>query len=199
HQLGQKYVKASLRNGPFTANFDVAEDVNAVLLQSIQDRKAKEIKDMLTRYVVKQMAGKAVKAGAKKLLGNVPVVGGVASVAVDMAVDAANVATEKADIRNWQSLPHTIYYSRMVLPPGERKINFTAESENGDKYTQDFTVQLKQGTTQFIGVSTLDWHEIPTYTAPSAEDYLNSTPLNLAASNSTVNTLSRGDYLYNDH
>lgn len=160
-ELGQKYVSATLSNGPFRSDFEIAENVNAVLFQSIKDRKALEISEMLTRYVVKQLAGAAVKKGAKELLKHAGPIGSIASAATDLAVDAANVVSEKADVRNWQSLPHSIYYSRITLPEGERKLNFTARAEDGETYTQSFTVSVRAGRTSFTGVNTMDWYDLP--------------------------------------
>ena len=49
----------------------------------------------------------------------------------------ANVATEKADTRNWQSLPSTISYARIPLQEGRNTISFKAS--NGE--TKDFVLE----------------------------------------------------------
>jgi uncharacterized protein len=47
--------------------------------------------------------------------------------ALAMAIQVFNLASEKADTRNWQSLPHTIYYSRIPLQPGNNQLQFNTE------------------------------------------------------------------------
>ena len=45
-----------------------------------------------------------------------------------LALGIANVATEKADTRNWQSLPSTISYTRIPLQEGRNTISFKASN-----------------------------------------------------------------------
>ena len=40
--------------------------------------------------------------------------------ALGAAATITNALTEKADTRNWQTLPHSIYYQRVPLRPMER-------------------------------------------------------------------------------
>jgi hypothetical protein len=43
--------------------------------------------------------------------------------AIALGLQVFNFATEKADTRNWQSLPHTIYYTRVPLQPGANTLS----------------------------------------------------------------------------
>jgi hypothetical protein len=42
--------------------------------------------------------------------------------ALALAIQAFSFISEKADTRNWQSLPHTIYYTRLPLAKGANAI-----------------------------------------------------------------------------
>jgi len=46
-----------------------------------------------------------------------------------MLVKGINFVTEKADIRNWQTIPHSIYYTRIRLPEGMHQVTFQASSD----------------------------------------------------------------------
>ncbi len=61
---------------------------------------------------------------------------------------------KKADTRNWQTLPHSIYYARLPLHEGENKINFGWRTS--DRIADHpFTYQVKKGQTVFHTFSSL--------------------------------------------
>jgi hypothetical protein len=51
--------------------------------------------------------------------------------ALATAIQLFSLVTEKADTRNWQSLPHTILYTRIPLQTGSNQIqiNFTGPNQ----------------------------------------------------------------------
>ena len=62
----------------------------------------------------------------------------------------ANALTEKADTRNWQTLPHSIYYSRIKLKPGKHKLILNLKNSVNDEHKQEFNFNVKAGKTQFF-------------------------------------------------
>ncbi|HKO81581.1 MAG TPA: hypothetical protein VJU78_14350, partial [Chitinophagaceae bacterium] len=72
--------------------------------------------------------------------------------ALALGLQLFNFATEKADTRNWQSLPHTIYYTRVPL---QRGVNNFSLQLNGNSST---SIQLSvngNGGLQFQNICTL--------------------------------------------
>jgi len=50
-----------------------------------------------------------------------------------MAVQVFSFVSEKADTRNWQSLPHTILYTRIPLQPGVNQLQLKFTGQASDK------------------------------------------------------------------
>ena len=72
--------------------------------------------------------------------------------ALALGLQIFNFATEKADTRNWQSLPHTIYYTRVPLQKG---VNIISLQLNG--YSSK-SIQLTvngNGSLQFQNICTV--------------------------------------------
>jgi hypothetical protein len=103
------YSNASLQQGSSTYPFEMAENFNTIAAQCLKDRMGREIKDVIIRVVTKKATSKGLKAVFKELGGSLA--GDIAG----LAADGVNAATEKADTRNWQSLPSTISYARIPL------------------------------------------------------------------------------------
>ena len=68
---------------------------------------------------------------------------------------AFNAYTEKADTRNWQTIPHSIYYTRAKLPVGvsKAKLNMTGQ---GASQTHEFTFHVQGGQTIFQSFYSLE-------------------------------------------
>jgi hypothetical protein len=54
--------------------------------------------------------------------------------ALAMAIQIFNFASEKADTRNWQSLPHSIYYTRIPLQRGVNvmQVKLSGRGQSGE-------------------------------------------------------------------
>ncbi|MGN5954776.1 COG3014 family protein [Sphingobacterium lactis] len=114
------FQKASLQIDGREQYFEVSQDLTAIAKQCLKDRAFREALKTAARFASK----KAVSFGFKKLAGHLG--GGLAEDLVGLGTDALGAATEKADTRNWQSLPATISYTRVALPEkGEKKIPMT--------------------------------------------------------------------------
>lgn len=65
-----------------------------------------------------------------------------------------SLLSEKADTRNWQTLPAQICYARIPLQRGENTISITMKTSNGADETK--TIKINgNGRLQFYNFSTL--------------------------------------------
>jgi uncharacterized protein len=72
--------------------------------------------------------------------------------ALALGLQLFNFATEKADTRNWQSLPHTIYYTRLPLKTGENSFTLQLNGPSSPSYTVSAT---GNGSLQFRNICTI--------------------------------------------
>lgn len=115
---------------------ELLEDINAISFRVLKQRMVAELSKALLRVALKQASAYQVRK-QNALLG--AVLGGV------------NFLTEKADTRNWQTLPHSIYYTRVCLPEGTHAIHFNASSRQYPwaRQHQEIVLKLQQGQTAF--------------------------------------------------
>ncbi|MBT3209520.1 MAG: hypothetical protein HN704_16135 [Bacteroidetes bacterium] len=86
---------------------EIAEDINEIAFKTLHDRMLREIGTSILRLATK----KALELAARKENEN-----------IGAAIGIVNALTEKADTRNWQTLPRTISYARIPLPEGKNTI-----------------------------------------------------------------------------
>ena len=65
-----------------------------------------------------------------------------------MLVGVLNFASEKADTRNWQTLPHSIHYTRVPLNKGKNEVKLHTGGPQAEN-VQEFMFEGKSGKTQF--------------------------------------------------
>lgn len=111
-----------------------AENIDAIARSVLQDRLLREMANALLRLATKQAAEYALRqenqdAGA--------------------ALSILNALSEKADTRNWQTLPYSIAYSRVPLQKGSNNIKLITHTDQGDKHVQEFSFEGEKGTTKF--------------------------------------------------
>jgi len=133
--------EASLTAGDSVYSLQLLEDVNKVAIKCLDERMNLELSKALMRLAVKKATEQAASNRDKW-----------AKVLVQMV----NVLTEAADTRNWQTLPHSIYYSRLPLKAGENTITFETVDQSGDRQKQTFTYVVKQGQTHFHTYTSLE-------------------------------------------
>ena len=120
---------------------ELAEDVNGIAFKSLQDRMTLEFSKSLLRAALKKAAEHAARKDDK----------GFGSL-----VGMVNAMTEKADTRNWQTLPHSISYARVPLKEGTNETTFVLRTQGGDQGRHPFTYQAKKGQTLFHTFSSLE-------------------------------------------
>lgn len=140
------YNAATLQLDSTTYDLELAEDVNKVAFYSLKQRMFEEFSKGLLRAALK----KAAEHGARK---DDETLGAV--------IGLMNAITEKADTRNWQTLPHDIHYARVPLKEGQNDVKFTLQSPAQKNATYNFSYQATKGKTLFHTFSSLETAAAP--------------------------------------
>ncbi len=128
------YTSAELKANGNTQKLQLGQNISKIAYQSLQDRMTRELSQSLLRLALK----KAAEYSARQQNQN-----------AGAAVGLLNFITEQADTRNWQTLPHSIYYSRMQLPEGEQTVELNMYGVQGKNSTQSFTYNINKGRKTF--------------------------------------------------
>ena len=105
-------------------HFENAENINDLAFATLKERFAKDMVQTLSRLAIKKLAEAAAQPKSDDKNKD-------EKEAMAMAIQVFNFVSEKADTRNWQSLPHTILYTRIPLQKGTNDIqlNFTGQGQ----------------------------------------------------------------------
>lgn len=134
------YASATLTHGDSTYALQLGENVNRIAFYSLQQRMLAEFSKTLVRAALKKAAEHSLRKeneGWGALLGMV------------------NAMTEKADTRNWQTLPHSIYYARVPLHAGKNEVRFDVQTA-GQQDEHQFIYTVKKGETLFHTFTSLE-------------------------------------------
>lgn len=132
------YSKATVTVRGQEKPFELAQDFYPIAKQCLKDRMLRETIDLVLRFATK----KATSAGLGLLADNF--LGDGAGDLVKLGADAAGAATEKADTRNWQSLPSAISYARLPLHEGDNSFVIKKYGPQGID-TDTINIQYKKG------------------------------------------------------
>jgi hypothetical protein len=136
------YLSANIERGSDSYNLELAEDINKVAFYSLNQRMLQEFGKGLLRAALKKAAEQSLRKKDDRL---------------GAVLGLVNALTEKADTRNWQTLPHSIYYSRIPLQEGKNELKLLLHSgHNQDSTTYNFTYQVNKGQTLFHTFSSLE-------------------------------------------
>ncbi|MBL7730334.1 MAG: hypothetical protein JNM88_04085 [Chitinophagaceae bacterium] len=154
------YSGASLIVNNSTYSLEQAENINTLAFTTLKERLLIELSTTLTRLAVKKLAEAAIRPPERKNDSNKTEEEKKKQEkkdnqreAIALGLQLFNFATEKADTRNWQSLPHSIYYTRVPLQKGENNItlqlngtgspaiNFTATGTGGIQFKNVCTLK----------------------------------------------------------
>ncbi|MDW3190914.1 MAG: hypothetical protein R8G66_01030 [Cytophagales bacterium] len=132
---------ATLKLGKQKKELELAEDINAIAFKSLEQRMVWEFGKSLLRAALKKATEKAAEDESEGL---------------GLVVGLINAITEQADTRNWQTIPHSIYYTRMPLNAGENKVSIQI-NRSGTSIGKniDFTFAGQKGKTVFHTYQTL--------------------------------------------
>ncbi|MBB1139609.1 COG3014 family protein [Myroides sp. WP-1] len=143
------YTKAQVEvNGTATYVLEKVQDIDVVAVSTLQERAGKELGKILTRLAVKKSAEYAVKAAAKSNDNNAVLEG------LGFGLQLYNLFSEKADTRNWQTLPAEIKYARVPLVKGKNQLSFNLQRVQGQNVNQKVEIEANGGL-QFYNFATM--------------------------------------------
>lgn len=93
-----------------------AQNLQSIAHRSLQDRFAREMGNALLRFALKKSAEVALRRENRE---------------AGMILGLANVFTEQADTRNWQTLPAQIHYARIPLNEGQNELRISMKDVHG--------------------------------------------------------------------
>lgn len=137
-ERGSYYTGAEIDVNGKPQPFYLAQDFYPIAKQCLKDRMLRETIDLVLRFAAKKAAGAGLAAIGSQLMGDT---GGDL---VQIGADIAGAATEKADTRNWQTLPATISYTRVPLHEGENKFVIRKQGPEGID-TDTLVIPFKRG------------------------------------------------------
>jgi uncharacterized protein len=99
-----------------TKSLNLGQDFSLVDQKILKDQLAATLAQSITRVLIRQVA--AYEASKKNdLLG--------------VGLSLAGALVEKSDTRNWQSLPHSAYYTRVYVPETSKDIQINLKGDDG--------------------------------------------------------------------
>ena len=122
-------------------DLEQAEDINKIAFYSLEQRMGLELSKSLLRLALKKLAEKELREESE----------GWGAV-----LGAFNAYTEKADTRNWQTIPHTIYYTRAHLPVGVSEAHLKVKNGRNQAQEHKFTFHAQNGQTIFHSFFSLE-------------------------------------------
>lgn len=153
------YTGASLSVNGASFTLEPVENISNLALATLKERMLKELSSALTRLAIKKLAEAAVRPPERK--NNKEMTEEEkkkqekkdnAREAIAMGIQLLSFATEKADTRNWQSLPHSIFYARIPLQKGVNNLLLNINGSGGPA----ISIQVNGvGGMQFTNVCTL--------------------------------------------
>lgn len=127
------YTKAKIISNNKSYKLELVEDINSIAFKSLKDRMAREMGSAILRLATKK-ALEAIADNQDARLGTL--------------INIVNTVTEKADTRNWQTLPYSISYARIPLKTGTNNLRLETYSPTGST-EQTFSFAGKKGKTYF--------------------------------------------------
>jgi hypothetical protein len=136
------FSRSYIECGEQTYPLELSEDINKVAFISLQQRMLQEFSKGLLRAALKKATEHSIRKDDERL---------------GALIGLMNAITEQADTRNWQTLPHAIYYARVPLKEGSNQIRFNQESvDQKPPVTYPFTYTAQKGQTLFHTFSSLE-------------------------------------------
>jgi hypothetical protein len=128
------YQSAILRLNGEDYPLQLTESVNRIAFKSLEQRMVFEFSKALLRVAMKKSLEYSMRKEDEGL---------------GSMIGLINAMTEKADTRNWQTLPHSIFYTRLPLNEGMNQVTFSMVMPDGRKDDHPFNYKVKPGQTLF--------------------------------------------------
>ena len=139
---GELMVKGAGSDTVLSANTELVEDINAIAVKSLTDRKARYVTKAVARAIIKQIAVHVATEQIDNAL---------AKAIAKVAATAAAAASEIADTRSWRTLPGQIQLLRTFVPAG----SYNASVRLCGAVEDLGQIELERGETKFLLVETL--------------------------------------------
>ena len=139
------FQSADLQSNGVTYPLQLAEDINKIAFYSLKQRMLQELAKGLLRGALKKVSEESLRKKDDRL---------------GAVLGLVNAITEKADTRNWQTLPHSIFYSRIPFAEGKNEIKLSLHA-GPQILNYDFSYQAKKGQTLFHTFSSLETSSAP--------------------------------------
>lgn len=128
---------------------ELTEDISQIAFYSLKQRMVTEMSKGLLRAALKKASEHSMREEDERL---------------GALIGLVNAITEKADTRNWQTLPHSIHFARIPLQEGENPVKFKLRTGEGKNVDYQFTYHATKGQTLFHTFSSLE-------TMPTSQRY----------------------------
>ena len=126
------YQDANLKIGTETYDLEPAENVNAIAFKTLHDRMLREMANSLLRLATKKAMEKVTRDQNED---------------IGAALGIVNALTEKADTRNWQTLPFEVSYQKIYLPAGQHNVELHVSGQRESRI-HNFTFDIRKGKTE---------------------------------------------------
>ncbi len=134
------FKNATLSNDSAKYDLELSENISAIAFYSLRQRMMLEFSKGLLRAGLKKATEHSLKKEDDRL---------------GALIGVVNAMTEKADTRNWQTLPHSIYYARVPLREGANQLKFSLDP-GGQKIDYTFRYNAQKHQTLFHTFSSLE-------------------------------------------
>ncbi len=136
------YDDAVLTANGKTYEAEKAEDINAIAQKVLRQRMVAEFGKSLLRFALKKAAEEMARDENEGF---------------GAAIGLLNAITEKADTRNWQTMPSAIHYARIPLDTGMNNVRLEISSNKiADKTIYDLKFDGVKGRTHFHSFHSLE-------------------------------------------
>jgi hypothetical protein len=135
------YQRATLSMNGTEVALQKIEDINRIAFKCLDQRMQEEFAKALLRAALKKAAELELRKHDKTL-------GAVLGV--------MNALSERADTRNWQTLPYEVYYTRIPLKAGRNKLNLNLKSTGREDMVYDFEYEAQPGKVLFHTFTSLE-------------------------------------------
>lgn len=137
------YNKAWLDFNNQQFRFNLAQNIDAIAFKSLEDRELAELSKGLLRVALKQLV--AHEAARQNQAG------------LALAAQLYGAVSEQADTRNWQLLPHSVFYTRVKTNPGKVQLKFNAQGNQGENASQVYNLDVVRNKTTFAIAHTMQF------------------------------------------
>jgi uncharacterized protein len=134
------FKNATIKTDSIEYKLELAENISQIAFHSLRQRMILEFSKGLLRAGMKKATEQSIRKEDDRL---------------GALIGVVNAMTEKADTRNWQTLPHSIHYSRVLLHEGNNAIEFSIDP-GGQAIDYKFSYNARKGQTLFHTFSSLE-------------------------------------------